>query len=51
MTSAVPPHFAGDYPNALCLDQHPGLAVTGSPVPVYFPCGFFGNQAKRLRSG
>ncbi len=25
---------------ALCPDHHPGLAVTGSPVPVYSPRGF-----------
>jgi len=45
---AVPPQFAGGYlPGALSIlagwfitptDQD--FAVTGSPVPVYLPCGF-----------
>jgi len=35
MPSAVPPQFAA-LQHAR-PDHHPGLAVTGSPVPVYFP--------------
>jgi hypothetical protein len=38
---------------ALFPDHHPGFAVTGSPVPVYWekkPSLFFGSHTKRLRS-